>query len=100
MTYAAPQMTYAAPQPAPVSYAAPPVTMTMAAPPMTYMAPEQPMTYMAPPVQERPREVGATQDGGVVQRITVPGMHMKMHEQATFTIHNSTTVRTSQVAPP
>merc|ERR1719473_1428017 len=47
-----------------------------------------------------PREVHPTLDGGVVQQVRHPGMHQKMHEQATFTIHNPVHSQTHEVAPP
>ena len=70
------------------------------APPMTYMPPEPPVTYMAPSVVEQPSEIGATMDSGFVQRTKVPGMHLQVHEQATFTIQSSSTRQIFEVAPP
>ena len=42
---------------------------------------------------------GTTMDGGVVQRIKVPGMRMKVYQHAASTIHSSTTRQTLEVAP-
>merc|ERR1719456_2181901 len=56
---------------------------------------------MMPPVDPNvPREVHPTVDGGVVHQVRHPGMHQKIHEQASFTMHHPTTVQTHEVAPP
>merc|ERR1719183_2886277 len=66
---------------------------------MQEMMMQQQMQIMAPP-PDQPREVGPAMDGGVVQQVRQPGMHQKIHEQATFQVHNPTTVQTHEVAPP